>query len=607
MYHNRSEMSRRSFLGYTGAVTAAFVLGSSLPGCSKPVRPEVPPEVIPEPPVIPPSPLEIDIGAVVGNWTEGDYPWSISFKRQDYINSQAVSSVDMNENNPKEGRGSLEMKINAVANSSNYRNGEVFVDLRYPPAYAANAQFDIARTGDGKPLGVDLSDKTLSFWLNCPLNVAGPQHAPNGIQIFLKSVDIDANGNESWKSYYGNWQNIWIIRDQNADPELGYLTAGGWSMVDLIVPHLTAEGLSRNPSYGSVDPGFNPEHVALIGIKYGLNQDASGTVDSTIYIDEFGIADESHAHDALFSFDYVKNPIEALASNRFNAASVLQTEYMDTIGSTSIHPVSKKSHSDDEVVALMREIKRNGMKLMVKPHVDVATDEWRGTLAFASQADKDAWFNDYTRFMTHYAALAEQEGADSLVVATELESLITGNRQNWEQVISSIRNTFGGQLIYAANWDNYQNAVIWDLVDAIGIDAYHPLSNERDPSLEQLKAGWQSFEWQGPNDASPRQRNWVQELEDFQKTVGKKVYFTEIGYRSTDFAAREPWEYQEARPVNLDLQRRCFQAAYEVFSQKPWFGGFYIWNVNPRKDDGGMLDTNFTPLNKPGIGAFLIY
>lgn len=597
------EISRRSFIKRLGFGAAVVASGCFLEGCPKPIRPIVP--VDPSDPCIPDPTRTLptfpfDVGAVIGNWTEGDYPYTISWKRQDYRDSMAISLTDILEDKPHDGCGSLMLKVDATRGAFGFTSGETFVDLRYAPAYKANAPLDI-KVRDGKRLGTDLSGKTLSFWVYCPMETAGLQAAPNGIQLFMKSYDIDGDGREIWSNYYGNWQNIWTVRDQNASPELGFLHAGTWSLVDLIVPNLTPSGLSNTPRYGQSDVTFNPEQVALIGIKFGLNDHTNRDVHSAIYVDGFGIADESHSNDVLFTFDYTKSPIKALADNGFNAGSVLQTEYMDTTGSTTISKVSKKSHSDDEVVALMREIKDNGMKLMVKPHVDIATDEWRGTIQFASQADKSAWFSAYTDFITHYASLAEQEGADSLVFATELESLIVADRPEWEQVISSIRGVFGGELLYAANWDNYQNAVIWDLMDAVGIDAYYPLSNERDPTLDQLKAGWQSFEWQG------QQRNWVQELEDFQGTVGKKIYFTEIGYRSTDFAAREPWEYQEVRPINLDLQKRCFQAAFEVFQDKPWFGGFYLWNVSPRKDDGGMLDSNFTPLNKPGVGAFLIY
>ena len=165
-------------------------------------------------------------------------------------------------------------------------------------------------------------------------------------------------------------------------------------------------------------------------------------------------------------------------------------------------------------------------------------------------------------------------------------------------MIGRVRDTYSGLLTYAANWDNYENVCLWNMVDIVGIDAYFPTSMRRNPSLEKLKKGWSKFTYKG------KQRNWIRELEKWQATVGKPVLLTEIGYRSTDYSARRPWEYKEQRPRNLRLQARCCRAVLEAFRDKPWFKGVFFWLWSPKMDAGGKFDTGFTPQGKPAQSVF---
>ena len=176
------------------------------------------------------------------------------------------------------------------------------------------------------------------------------------------------------------------------------------------------------------------------------------------------------------------------------------------------------------------------------------------------------------------------------ILGTEYNSLDTENREEWENAFKQVRNNYFGIVTYAANWDNYNKVCFWDLTDIVGIDAYFSLSKESDPSKQQLIQGWSK---------------WIDEISDFQEDVGKPVLFTEIGYRSTDYSARLPWEYKEVRPVNQELQKRCYESIEEAFAGKEWFKGFFIWNWTPMQDYGGKFNTDFTPQNKLAQDAFL--
>jgi hypothetical protein len=526
-------------------------------------------------------------GAIYGNWTQGSFPYSTGFKRQTYHTSQAVTHVDYTTENPYAGDGSLAFTVNAVAGSDTAAQGEVYADLRWPPAYQAPQPL-VQQSQNGQRVGVDLSDATISFRVFCPAGVGGSFHAPNGIQPFVLSLRVDQNGNESWHPCYMTWHNI---IPATASPSPTDIREGQWT-------HISVD-MGNTSGFGYVDPSFTPSQVSIVGVKYGLNANAySDILDVTLFLDEFSI-ENSSGELATFTFDQVKDPIQALTDNDFNTISVLVTQYMDSPGSAVIHPVLGKTHSDEEIRELLGLLRERGIRIAFKPHVDIVDGTWRGMISHATQQDKEQWFAAYTKFVVHYAALCEEYGVEMFVVGTEFESLVGAeNRLLWEGVIAAVRSVFSGTLTYAANWDGYGNVCFFDLLDIAGVDAYFPLSDKSDPTFEELKAGWENYAWQGTT------HNWLAEIRAFQQQINKPILFSEIGYRSSDYAARAPWDYEEERPINLALQQRCYQAFNEVFKQEEWFAGSLVWIGQPYKDDGGLLDSSFSPLNKPVMSVF---
>ena len=80
--------------------------------------------------------------------------------------------------------------------------------------------------------------------------------------------------------------------------------------------------------------------------------------------------------------------------------------------------------------------------------------------------------------------------------------------------------------------------------------------------------------------------------------------FASFCYKETDYSAREPWEYLKDRPINQELQARCYQSVIEAFKDKYWFKGVLFWDWMPRKDYGGKFNTDFTPQHKPAENTF---
>lgn len=51
-------------------------------------------------------------------------------------------------------------------------------------------------------------------------------------------------------------------------------------------------------------------------------------------------------------------------------------------------------------------------------------------------------------------------------------------------------------------------------------------------------------------------------------------------------------------PLDLEAQRRCYEAVFRALWGRPWLAGIYWWKWPTTLDDGGMDDDGFTPNGK---------
>jgi hypothetical protein len=251
--------------------------------------------------------------------------------------------------------------------------------------------------------------------------------------------------------------------------------------------------------------------------------------------------------------------------------------YQDNLSSTRIYP-SYNTPSSSSVVKVISRVHELGMKVMLKPMVDPLNGGWRGQISPST-----TWFQSYANFINFWANFSQKYGVDLLCVGCEFSANDVATA-SWENITSGVRELYSGPITYAANWDHYQNLHWWDSLDYVGIDAYFPLTNITDPTVEQLKAGW-----------SP----WISVMASWQATVNKPIIFTEIGYRSARGTNKAPWNYSTPLPVDLQEQVDCYNATFQTFHHRNWFYGFYWWNWETSPYAGGNSDAGYTPQNKP--------
>lgn len=263
-----------------------------------------------------------------------------------------------------------------------------------------------------------------------------------------------------------------------------------------------------------------------------------------------------------------------------NTVTIVPTWYMSSSSADVVKPNAKKTPSDTSLETVIGFAKDIGLMVILKPHVDVIDDSFRGDI---QPRDRARWYDSYEDFIGYYADFASRVGVDIFTVGTELGSL-SADTDPWRQIISVVRSKFAGQLTYAANWDEVDQVQFWDSLDLIGVDAYYPLASEGDrPTEDDLVSAWQTP---------------IANLEATSVRWGKPILFTEIGYPTQVGAASHPFEVREGEPEDQAAQATAYRAAFTAFEDVPWLRGmsWWSWRADPSKSE--QLEIDFTPEDK---------
>jgi len=285
--------------------------------------------------------------------------------------------------------------------------------------------------------------------------------------------------------------------------------------------------------------------------------------------------------------------LEQLARTDVDTIVVVPTYYMATSTDSVVFSHPQKTESLAALADILGDARARGFRTALKPHVDSLDGLWRGRIA---PEDIDGWFASYEEHMVALATLANSVGCDMFVVASEIQSLSgAAYAENWRRVVASVREVYGGEVAYAANWDGYRNVGLWDFVDVVGIQAYFPLSDAADPSFDELVDAWLGAD------------GWMVELFDWYAATfasgSKRLVFTEIGYVASDFAVRRPWEMQddcfvgtELRPFNGALQARAYAALLQAGAG---LDGIFWWHWEPYALEAADGQCRYSPQGKP--------
>ncbi len=288
-----------------------------------------------------------------------------------------------------------------------------------------------------------------------------------------------------------------------------------------------------------------------------------------------------------YEHDYSSRSIAKIAETGNNWVSILVTWYQEDEKSTAIYMDSDKTPSDKSVRKAISDAKNLGLRVSLKPHIDLGNGKWRadiGAPQYVSDANFDAffaaWFASYKSFMNHYAEMAEESGTEMLVIGTEL--INTTERQNgktlpaWVAYIGELRQKYSGKLTYAADWSEWRDVSapqtkifwkdFWQALDYIGIDADYPLSKKENATISELVLGWQQP---------------LSVLEQMSAAFQKPVVFTEFGFRSVEKCYISPGDYKLNFPASEECQRNSYIATYQALTGRKWLSGIFWWSWMP--------------------------
>jgi len=232
------------------------------------------------------------------------------------------------------------------------------------------------------------------------------------------------------------------------------------------------------------------------------------------------------------------------------------------------------------------ELKKQGLGIMLKPQLWVGHGKYTGFIEMETEKDWLILEKSYAAFILNYAQLAEKLKIPLFCIGTEMKTFVEKKPDYWGKLIVKIRNVYSGKITYAANWDEVNHLTFWNQLDMIGIDAYFPLSNSKNPTLAELEKGWEHHKI-----------NIKKLAEKYQKPI----LFTEFGYRSVNYATKEPWSSTKIEgEVNLTLQSEALQSLFNQFWSEKWFAGGFVWKWHAnQQESGGGNNNRYTPQNKP--------
>ncbi len=237
----------------------------------------------------------------------------------------------------------------------------------------------------------------------------------------------------------------------------------------------------------------------------------------------------------------------------------------------------------------IRLAKAAGIKVMLKPQIWVP-GSWPGGITFSNESDWRKWEEAYRKFIMYYVELGKESDVEMICIGTEFKQSEVERESFWRDLIKEIRRSYNGRLTYASNWDSYTRLPFWDDLDYIGVDAYFPLDESKQPEKGTLMEKWKSYD---------------RELKEMYRKFEKDILFTEFGYMAIEGCAGKTWELEprsHTLPTNQKAQADALDALFDFFEDKEYWRGGFLWKWYPYPgayQERG--DKDYTPQGKKAV------
>lgn len=374
---------------------------------------------------------------------------------------------------------------------------------------------------------------------------------------------------------------------------------------DVALPGAVVSGnfvyMSYLPAFSEDEPDFAPFHAAATAAFGGLGPGSGPAPDyearvaaaradgyrSAIHL-PFIAGEPNTPTTPVYGHDAVHANL--LRIREIGAEWVVITRTVFQVGVDGseilIDPVGTATLED--LANVTQDAHRLGLRVQLSLVLNLAAEgrgpnDWRGMIW---PDDPGAWWRDYRRIVLETAAFAREHDIEAFTIGTELSQL-ERREADWRDLIAQVRESAGyaGLVGYQTNY-NMTSTFAWgEPLDYLAVAAYWPLSDQRDPSEEDLDAAWKGI-WK-------EIAAWKAEHPDV------RLEFGEIGYASQPYASVFPFSWKPHRAGQLDLyeQEACYLALERLIATHPEIEGVGLFASLPTDTLPG--DVGYTPFGKP--------
>ncbi|MCL5013890.1 MAG: hypothetical protein M1493_07865 [Firmicutes bacterium] len=215
--------------------------------------------------------------------------------------------------------------------------------------------------------------------------------------------------------------------------------------------------------------------------------------------------------------------------------------------------------------------RRRGLKVIMAPTVLVGNAVYSGDIHYPSAAKDAQWFHSYLTHWAPYAKIARETHVNILVVASEMDGMLSAPASQWESLIQQLHQNFSGALWVDLNWIDTTRFEPWlkdPLISAVGISAYFPLESKARPlSYATIFSRWKTR-------IDPQ-------LENLIRYSGHPAVLSELGYKNAANALYQPYRHTTSLGPDPTLQNNALVAAVMAATQVRGIAGImvYGWDI----------------------------
>jgi len=266
-------------------------------------------------------------------------------------------------------------------------------------------------------------------------------------------------------------------------------------------------------------------------------------------------------------------------------------------------PARLGSFEGDVALAIsLAGARREGMQTFLQPQLLTSpSGTYVGGVVRTTEPEWTEFFEQYARFIRHYALLAELVECDVLSIGAGYPSTTRVDdehgeqkRAGWAYMIRLARQSFSGALTFAAAHQKQAREIeFWDALDFVGVDLFPFLGK-----LDKLSAA--------DDDLTIRKiEGAIAQIRLLADAKDKPFLVTEVAFRSTARA----WNgaYGNGGRVDLQQQERLiwmFQRALLRAKRRDLDVPYYFfgrWSTDP--EAGGSSDRSYVVQRKPAENA----